>query len=170
MDKWTRASKNPVIPSGAGRRTCSSAYRPMSETFDADVIIAGAGMAGATLALALKQGGLTPILIDPIVFDAQLAPTFDGRSSAIAFASFRQWRALGLAADIEPHAQRIEQILVTDGRSPGASAGNPSPFYLRFNSARSPTVPTASPWAICWKTGAPARPWPRRSPRPGLRC
>ena len=107
----------------------------MSETFDADVIIAGAGMAGATLALALKQGGLTPILIDPIVFDAQLAPTFDGRSSAIAFASFRQWRALGLAADIEPHAQRIEQILVTDGRSPGASAGNPSPFYLRFDSA-----------------------------------
>jgi 2-octaprenyl-6-methoxyphenol hydroxylase len=70
----------------------------MSETFDADVIIAGAGMAGATLALALKQGGLTPLLIDPIVFDAQLAPTFDGRSSAIAFASFRQWRALGLAA------------------------------------------------------------------------
>ena len=104
-------------------------------TYDADVIIAGAGMAGATLALALKQGGLEPILIDPIVFDAQLAPTFDGRASAIAFASFRQWRTLGLAADIEPHAQRIEQILVTDGRSPGASAGAPSPFYLRFDSA-----------------------------------
>jgi 2-octaprenyl-6-methoxyphenol hydroxylase len=104
-------------------------------SYDADVIIAGAGMAGATLALALKQGGLDPILIDPIVFDAQLAPTFDGRASAIAFASFRQWRTLGLAADIEPHAQRIEQILVTDGRSPGASAGAPSPFYLRFDSA-----------------------------------
>ena len=102
---------------------------------DADVIIAGAGMAGATLALALKQGGLEPVLIDPVVFDAQLAPTFDGRASAIAFASFRQWRALGLAADIEPHAQRIEQILVTDGRAPGASAGGPSPFYLRFDSA-----------------------------------
>lgn len=102
---------------------------------DADVIIAGAGMAGATLALALKQGGLDPLLIEPIEFDDQLAPTFDGRSSAIAFASFRQWRALGLAADIEPYAQRIEQILVTDGRTPGASAGGPSPFYLRFDSA-----------------------------------
>ena len=87
----------------------------MLQTFDADVIIAGAGMAGATLALALKSAGLEPLLIDPIVFDAQLAPTFDGRSSAIAFASFRQWRTLGLADDIEPHAQRIEQILVTDG-------------------------------------------------------
>jgi len=107
----------------------------MAETFDADVIIAGAGMAGATLALALKSAGLTPLLIDPIVFDAQVAPTFDGRASAIAFASFRQWRTLGLAADIEPHAQRIEQILVTDGKSPGAAAGGPSPFYLRFDSA-----------------------------------
>jgi len=104
-------------------------------SYDADVIIAGAGMAGATLALALKQGGLEPLLIEPIEFDDQLAPTFDGRSSAIAFASFRQWRALGLAADIEPYAQRIEQILVTDGRTPGASAGGPSPFYLRFDSA-----------------------------------
>jgi 2-octaprenyl-6-methoxyphenol hydroxylase len=102
---------------------------------DADVIIAGAGMAGATLALALKQGGLEPILVDPILFSAQVAPTFDGRASAVAFANFRQWRTLGLAADIEPYAQRIEQILVSDGRAPGASAGKASPFYLRFDSA-----------------------------------
>ncbi|HPA38858.1 MAG TPA: FAD-dependent monooxygenase, partial [Phenylobacterium sp.] len=102
---------------------------------DADVIIAGAGMAGATLALALKSAGLEPILIDPVVFDDQVAPTFDGRASAIAFASFRQWRTLGLAAEIEPYAQRIEQILVTDGFSPGAAARQPTPFYLRFDSA-----------------------------------
>ncbi len=104
-------------------------------THDADVIIAGAGMAGATLALALESGGLKPVLIDPIVFDAQLAPTFDGRASAVAFASFRQWRTLGLAGDLEPKAQRIEQILVTDGRSPGASAASAFPFFLRFDSA-----------------------------------
>ena len=53
----------------------SSAYPPMAETFDADVIIAGAGMAGATLALALKSAGLEPLLIDPVVFDDQVAPT-----------------------------------------------------------------------------------------------
>ena len=62
--------------------------------FDADVIIAGAGMAGATLALSLHRAGLKPLLIDPVVFDAQLAPSFDGRSSAIAYAAFRQWRAI----------------------------------------------------------------------------
>ncbi|WP_304179985.1 UbiH/UbiF/VisC/COQ6 family ubiquinone biosynthesis hydroxylase [Phenylobacterium aquaticum] len=101
---------------------------------DADVIIAGAGMAGATLALALKQGGLEPLLIDPVIFDDQLAPSFDGRASAIAYANFRQWRALGLAPDIEPHAQRIEQILVTDATAPGAASGAPLPFFLRFDS------------------------------------
>jgi 2-octaprenyl-6-methoxyphenol hydroxylase len=102
---------------------------------ESDVIIAGAGIAGATLALALNQAGLKPVLIDPVVFDAQTAPTFDGRASAIAYAAFRQWRALGLADALEPHAQRIEQILVTDGSSPGAAAGAPTPFFLRFESA-----------------------------------
>ncbi len=80
-----------------------------------DVIIAGAGIAGATLALALRQAGLKPILVDSVRFDAQTAPTYDGRASAIAYAAFRQWRALGVAPALEPHAQRIEQILVTDG-------------------------------------------------------
>src|SRR6185436_12327773 len=100
-----------------------------------DVIIAGAGIAGATLALSLARAGLTPVLIDPVVFDDQLAPTFDGRASAIAYAAYRQWRALGLAKALDPHAQRIEQILVTDGKTPGAAAGGPGPFFLRFDSA-----------------------------------
>jgi 2-octaprenyl-6-methoxyphenol hydroxylase len=92
-------------------------------------------MAGATLALALAKAGLKPVLIDPVAFDAQVAPTFDGRASAIAYANFRQWRALGAAPLLEPHVQRIEQILVTDGRLPGASAGAPAPFFLRFDAA-----------------------------------
>jgi 2-octaprenyl-6-methoxyphenol hydroxylase len=106
----------------------------MSEKFDADVIIAGAGMAGATLGLALTRAGLKPILIDPAPFSAQVAPSFDGRSSAIAYAAFRQWRALGLAPRLEPQSERIEHILVTDGRAPGPlSAGRPGPFFLRFD-------------------------------------
>ena len=105
----------------------------MSE--DLDVIIAGAGIAGATLAVSLAQAGLRSVLIDPVVFDDQLAPTFDGRASAIAYSAYRQWRALGLADALDPHAQRIEQILVTDGRAPGASAGRPAPFFLRFDSS-----------------------------------
>lgn len=102
----------------------------------ADVVVAGAGMAGATLALALSQAGLAVVLVDPLPFEAQVAPTFDGRASAVAFASFRQWRALGLGESLAPQAQRIEQILVTDGRSPGAaSAGRHAPAFLRFDAA-----------------------------------
>jgi 2-octaprenyl-6-methoxyphenol hydroxylase len=107
----------------------------MSDVIEADVIIAGAGLTGATLGLALASAGLTPVLVDPQPFDAQLAPTFDGRASAIAFSSFRQWRALGLGPSLEPHAQRIEQILVTDGRGAGASGGGPGPGWLRFDAA-----------------------------------
>jgi 2-octaprenyl-6-methoxyphenol hydroxylase len=103
--------------------------------FDADVIVAGAGIAGATLALALAKAGLKPILIDPVPFDSQVAPAFDGRASAIAYAAFRQWRALDAVPALEPHVQRIEQILVTDGRAPGAAAGAPAPFFLRFDAA-----------------------------------
>jgi 2-octaprenyl-6-methoxyphenol hydroxylase len=106
------------------------------QDLSADVIVIGGGMAGATLALALRSGGLKPILVERAPMSDQWEETFDGRASAIAFSAFRQWRTLGLGARLEPHAQRIEQILVTDGRSPGAAASKtPSPFSLRFDSA-----------------------------------
>lgn len=104
-------------------------------TYDADVIIAGAGMAGATFALAAEHAGLKVVLIDPQPFAAQIAPTFDGRASAIAYSSFRQWRVLGAADRLAPYAERIETILVTDAPSPGAAAGAPHPGFLRFDSA-----------------------------------
>jgi len=109
---------------------------PAIADLSADVIIVGAGMVGATLALALKSGGLEPVLVDRAPLSDQWAETFDGRASAVAFSAFRQWRSLGVGAALEPHAQRIEQILVTDGRAPGAaSSRTPSPFALRFDSA-----------------------------------
>src|SRR5258708_32673468 len=86
-----------------------------------DVIIAGAGIAGATLALALDQAGLRTVLIDPVVFDAQVAPTFDGRASAIAYAAFRQWRARGPDRPPPPPAPPRAQ-----GRGPHARAPRPS--------------------------------------------
>jgi 2-octaprenyl-6-methoxyphenol hydroxylase len=107
----------------------------MSSAPSADVIIAGAGITGATLALALASAGVKAILVDPLPFETQTAPSFDGRASAIAYSSFRQWLQIGVGERLEPLAQRIEQILVTDGRSPGASAGKVPPFFLRFDAA-----------------------------------
>jgi 2-octaprenyl-6-methoxyphenol hydroxylase len=107
----------------------------MCQTLKPDVIIAGAGMAGATLALSLRHGGLEPLLIDPQPFASQLEPSFDGRSAAIAFSTFRAWDAIGVGEAMRPHAQRIEQILVTDGRRAGPATRGQTPFFLRFDSA-----------------------------------
>lgn len=97
-----------------------------------DIVVAGAGMTGASAALALDAAGFQVALVDPQPFPAQLEPSFDGRASAVAYSSFRMLRVLGLAEALEPHACRIEQILVTDGRSPGAATRPAAAFHLRF--------------------------------------
>jgi 2-octaprenyl-6-methoxyphenol hydroxylase len=102
--------------------------------FDADVILGGGGLVGQTLALALEQAGLSVIVIDAARPAETLAPAFDGRAFAIAFASYRMWRALGLGDVLDEVAQPIEQIMVTDGRLPGrARKGGPSLLHLQFD-------------------------------------
>ena len=98
-----------------------------------DLIVAGAGMAGATFALAAARSGLRVALVDPQPFSTQLAPTFDGRSTAVAFSTFRMLDALGVGEGLRPHACRMDHILVTDGRRPGAASKAASPAYLRFD-------------------------------------
>ena len=97
-----------------------------------DVIIAGGGMTGATLALGLAQGGMNVVVIEAMALDARVAPAFDGRASAVAYANFRQWRALGVAVALAPDAQPIRSIVVTDGPAPGAASRAPHPGFLRF--------------------------------------
>jgi 2-octaprenyl-6-methoxyphenol hydroxylase len=102
--------------------------------FDADVILGGGGLVGQTLALALDQAGVSVAVIDASKPADTLAPTFDGRAFAIAFASFRMWRALGIGDQID--AQPIEQIMVTDGRvGDGVRKGGPSLLHLHFDRA-----------------------------------
>jgi 2-octaprenyl-6-methoxyphenol hydroxylase len=105
----------------------------MTQSERYDVVIAGAGMAGATFALAAAQGGLKVMLVDPQPFSLQMAPTFDGRSTAIAFSTFRMLDALGVGEALRPHACRMDRILVTDGRRPGAASRAASPAFLRFD-------------------------------------
>ena len=107
--------------------------RIMSQTDRPDVIIAGAGLAGAAFGLAAAQGGLRVVMVDPQPFSAQLAPSFDGRSTAIAFSTFRMLDALGVGEGLRPHACRMDRILVTDGRRPGAASRPASSAFLRFD-------------------------------------
>jgi 2-octaprenyl-6-methoxyphenol hydroxylase len=98
-----------------------------------DIVIAGAGLTGAAFALAAAQGGLKVVMVDPQPFSAQLARSFDGRSTAVAFSTFRMLDMLGLGDALRPHACRMDHILVTDGRRPGASSRAASPAFLRFD-------------------------------------
>jgi 2-octaprenyl-6-methoxyphenol hydroxylase len=98
---------------------------------DSDILIAGGGMAGLTLALALEQAGFDVIVVDAQTPSAQLAPSYDGRCSAIAFANFRMWRALGVGEAMAAYAQPIEKILITDGEV----QSGPSPLQLVFDQA-----------------------------------
>ncbi len=59
----------------------------MSNGFDADVILSGGGLVGQTLALALDQAGVSVLVVDAAKPSETLAPAFDGRAFAIAFAS-----------------------------------------------------------------------------------
>ncbi|KAK0351633.1 hypothetical protein LTR94_024200 [Friedmanniomyces endolithicus] len=105
----------------------------MAEIDRYDIVIAGAGLTGAAFALAAAQAGLKTVMVDPQPFELQLAETFDGRSTAIAFATFRMLDALGLGEELRPHACRMDHILVTDGRRPGAASRSSSPAFLRFD-------------------------------------
>lgn len=99
-----------------------------------DVIVAGGGMVGLTLALALQRAGLQVVVVDAAPPAMTLAPAHDGRASAIAFASWRMLRALGVTQRIGPHAQPIEEILITDGRPANAArGGGPSSLFLHFD-------------------------------------
>lgn len=113
----------------------SASLAAVSTPREFDVVIAGLGMVGATLALSLSRAGLRVAAVDPLPFSTMLEPTFDGRASAIAFASFRQFQALGLGDRLAADAQPIRQILVTDGRSPGAGRGAQHGAFLRFDAA-----------------------------------
>jgi len=95
----------------------------------ADIIISGGGMVGLSLGLALAQGGFRTVVADIAPMTAQLDPNFDGRVSALAYATIRMVRALGVWDAMAAHAQPIREILVTDG-APGRAA---SPFSLHFD-------------------------------------
>lgn len=105
----------------------------MSGAPDFDVVISGAGMAGAAFALACVQGGLRVAVVDAAPLSDQAAPTFDGRASALSFSSFRMLEALGVGQALRQRACRMDRILVTDGRRPGAASKRQSPAFLRFD-------------------------------------
>ena len=101
-----------------------SGERP--EALSTDVFIAGGGMVGMTLGVALADAGLAVVVADAESPEAAVAPAFDGRASAIAYASYRLLERTGVWRHLAPEAQPIEEIRVSDGASR---------FFLHFDQA-----------------------------------
>jgi 2-octaprenyl-6-methoxyphenol hydroxylase len=80
------------------------------------IVIAGGGLAGLSLALALKTAlreGIEVVMADPAL---RRDPQGDRRAYAIAAAARRMLRALGVWERVEPAAQPILDMVVTDSR------------------------------------------------------
>lgn len=114
--------------------------------FDGDVAIAGGGLAGLTLGLALHQAGLTVCVIDALPLESRTAPEFDGRASALSYSSWRLLETVGAAAHMDGQVQRIEDILVVDGRPyDGVKPGGPGRDQLHFDRREISPEPNGEP-------------------------
>ncbi|GAB2186496.1 ubiquinone biosynthesis hydroxylase [Roseibium sp. LAB1] len=92
-----------------------------------DVVIAGGGYVGLSLAVALKQGdaSLTCAVVDPKPMDDLHK---DPRASAIAAAASRMLSQLGIWQKIAGEAQPINEMIVTDSKLRDAVR----PVFLTF--------------------------------------
>ena len=81
---------------------------------DYDVIIAGGGMVGTSLALALATLNLRIAVVEAVPRREAEQPSFDERSTALSRSSQRLFTALGLWDDIVAAATPIRSIHVSD--------------------------------------------------------
>jgi len=102
-----------------------------SMTYDTDILIIGGGLNGPALALALAQSGHRVTVIDTLPATTRRKPAFDGRAYALALASMRLLKNIGVWQRLDTHTQPMLEIKVTDGH---AGTGS-SPLGLHFDHA-----------------------------------
>ncbi|MCI0516444.1 MAG: 2-octaprenyl-6-methoxyphenyl hydroxylase [Woeseiaceae bacterium] len=81
---------------------------------DFDIIVAGGGMIGTSLAVALGPLGLSVAVIEPVPPNEAEQPSFDERSTALSRSSQRMFEAMGLWPDIVAGATSIQSIHVSE--------------------------------------------------------
>ncbi len=79
-----------------------------------DIIIAGGGMVGASLALALSPLGLRVAVVEAVARGETRQPSFDDRSTALSRSTQRMFEAMALWDDVIPAATPIRRIHVSD--------------------------------------------------------
>jgi ubiquinone biosynthesis UbiH/UbiF/VisC/COQ6 family hydroxylase len=81
---------------------------------DYDLIIAGGGMVGASLAHAVARCGLRVAVIEPVAPAASSQPSYDDRAIALAYGTRRILEGLGVWSALAPDAEPIRSIHVSD--------------------------------------------------------
>ncbi|MBT8131626.1 MAG: FAD-dependent monooxygenase, partial [Gammaproteobacteria bacterium] len=93
----------------------------MSDHDQADVVIVGAGMVGASLAVALRMLQLRVTVIEAAAQKDPQQPSYDDRSTALSYGSRRILEGLGLWPDLSSAATPIHTIHVSDRGRFGAT-------------------------------------------------
>lgn len=89
----------------------------MSGTEDKDAIVIGGGLIGLAMAAALGSAGLRVTLIDRRPKAALADAAFDGRTTAVAYASRRMLQAIDAWRHMDEAAEPIRAIEVSEGFS-----------------------------------------------------
>ena len=79
-----------------------------------DIVIAGGGMIGTSLALALAPLGLRIAVVEAIARKEAQQPSFDDRSTALSRSTQRMFEAMGLWDEVVAAATPISNIHVSD--------------------------------------------------------
>ena len=98
-------------------------------SLDFDVLIVGAGLVGASLALALANQPLKIGMIEAHGMNLTANPHND-RALALTASSYRFFEALGLWTNIQPHAMPITQVHVSEAGHFGATRFAASDYSL----------------------------------------
>jgi len=85
---------------------------------DFELLIAGGGLNGMLLGIAVAGAGLKTAIVDRQDPAAMIAETFDGRASAIAYGSRLVLEGAGVWQAIAAEAEPIREIRVADDDSP----------------------------------------------------
>jgi 2-octaprenyl-6-methoxyphenol hydroxylase len=88
-----------------------------SKLLEVDVLIAGGGLVGGTLAVGLVEGGLSVAVVDTLDPAEGIDAGFDGRAAAIALSSKKLLEGLDLWETMQSETCPIKEIRVSDADS-----------------------------------------------------